>query len=295
MSLDTEAGTGAVPERSDSAGEAAGTAEGRPAAGFRAAGAWRRFWVDTWWVAWRELKHYVGQKVRIVITLIQPLIWLAFMGNMFQRVAMVPGFPAARYLDYMAPGIVVMVTLFGGIFGGMSIVWDRRFGYLNKLLAAPIVRSSVVTGKMLAVAVQTAIQALVVFAVALTMGVGFKAGPAGVPALVILAALLSLVFGGLSLALSAVLTTHEALMAVVNFITMPLMFTSNAMMPLSFMPAWLAAVARVNPLSYAIDPLRSLFLVGWDWWALAQGILVLGLAAAAMAALASALFRRSVA
>ncbi|HHY94583.1 MAG TPA: ABC transporter permease, partial [Firmicutes bacterium] len=250
---------------------------------------------DTWWICWRELKHFWGQKIRIVMTLVQPLVWLALMGNMFQRIAAVPGFPAKSYLDYMAPGIVTMVTLFGGIFGGLSIVWDRRLGYLQKLLAAPISRTTVVTGKMLAIAVQAGFQALIIFGLALAMGVKFAAGPAGVLALLLLAILLSQVFAGLSLSLGAVLTTHEALMAVVNFLTMPLMFTSNAMMPLEMMPSWLARLASVNPLSYAINPLRSLFLTGWDWSGLITGALVLAFTGLLMTLVASILFRRSLA
>ncbi|MEW6546313.1 MAG: ABC transporter permease [Bacillota bacterium] len=250
---------------------------------------------DTWWICWRELKRLWGQKIRILMTLIQPLIWLALMGNMFERIAAIPGFPARSYLDYMAPGIVTMVTLFGGIFGGLGVVWDRRLGYLQKLLAAPISRAAVVTGKMLAIAIQTAFQALVIFGLALSMGVHFAAGVPGVPVLVLLAVLLSQVFAGISLCLGAVLTSHEALMAVVNFLTMPLMFTSNAMMPLDMMPPWLARLAVLNPLSYAINPMRTLFLSGWDWAGLVRGVVVLALAGLAMTVAASSLFRRSIA
>lgn len=251
------------------------------------------FFVDTWWVAWRELKHFLGQKVRIIMVLIQPIIWLSLMGNMYQRIASVPGFPARSYLDYMAAGIVVMVTLFGGIFGGMSIVWDRRLGFLQKMLAAPISRTAMVTGKMLAAGIQSSFQALIILLIALAMGVRFSAGFGGVFVLLFLAMLLSLVFTGFSLALGAVITSHEALMAVVNFLTMPLMFTSSAMMPQSFLPNWLATLARFNPLSYAVNPMRTLFLSGFDWPAILAGALLLGLAAGFMAALASALFRRS--
>ncbi len=255
----------------------------------------RTFLDDTWWVAWRELKHFFGEKVRILMILVQPLIWLALMGNMFQKMAAIPGFPAGSYLDYMAPGIVTMVTLFGGIFGGMSIVWDRRLGFLNKLLAAPIARSAVVSGKMLAIAVQTAIQAFIIFLLARLMGVHFVSGPLGVVMVVFLAALLSLVFAGISLSFGATIKTHEALMAVMNFFTMPLMFTSNAMMPLDFMPSWLQSIARVNPLSFAINPIRSLFLTGWNARELITGVVVLALVALASGIVATRLFKRSLA
>ncbi len=188
-----------------------------------------------------------------------------------------------------------MVTLFGGIFGGLSIVWDRRFGFLHKMLAAPIARGSIVVGKSLAAAVQGAAQGLLIFAVALAMGVEFKAGLLGVLFLVALAMLITMVFAGISLALGAVITSHEALMAVVNFLTMPLMFSSSAMMPLEFMPRWLGVVARFNPLTYAVTPLRALFLVGLDWPALGQGFLVLTLGAATLTFVAARIFDRQVA
>lgn len=254
-----------------------------------------RTFSDIRWIWWREMRHFTSQKVRISLTFIQPLIWLAFMGNMFQKMASIPGFPAPTYLDYMAPGVVVMVSLFGGVFGGMSIVWDRRFGYLQKLLAAPIARSAVVLGKMLAIATQTSAQSLIILSISLLLGVRFRAGPAGLLPFVLLVALAALAFAGISLSLGAVLTSHETLLAVTNFLTLPLMFTSNAMMPTNMMPIWLARVARLNPLSYAVSPLRFLFLRGCDWPGIATGVVVLGISAAILATLATTLFRRNIA
>ncbi len=266
-----------------------------PAGGVTSKAMSRTFLADTWWVAWRELKHFVGERVRIFMILVQPFIWLVLMGNMFQKMANIPGFPAESYLDYMAPGVVTMVTLFGGIFGGMSIVWDRRLGFLNKLLAAPIARSAVVSGKMLAISLQTAVQGGIIFVIARIMGVHFASGALGAIMVIILAMLLSLVFAGISLSFGAVIRSHEALMAVMNFFTMPLMFTSNAMMPLSFMPSWLGTLARINPLSYAINPMRSLFLTGWDARELVSGVVVLALVALVGGIMATRLFKRAMA
>jgi ABC-2 type transport system permease protein len=250
---------------------------------------------DTYWVFWREMKRFRGQRVRILFTITQPILWLALMGNMYQRVAAVPGFPAQSYLDYMAPGVVVMTALFGGVFGGTSISWDRRLGYLEKMLAAPISRSAIVLGKTLAVAVQSGLQALLIFALALIMGVHFRAGPLGIAPLLLLTALITTVFSGLSLAIAAVVKSQEAIFAIINFLTLPVMFTSSAMMPLEFMPSWLAAVSRFNPISYAVQPMRALFLTGWTWDTLTQGTVSLGVASFAMVAIATSLFRRSVA
>lgn len=251
-----------------------------------------RLVLDAWWIAWRELKHFIGQKVRILLLLVQPVIWLALMGNMFNRVAAVPGFPAPSYLDYMTAGIITMVSLSGGIFGGMSIVWDRRFGFLYKLMAAPIGRGAIVLGKMMAIGIQTTFQALVIFLLARFMGVEFQGGVAGVFLLLVLAFLLSQVSSALSLGLGAVITSHEALIAATNFLTLPLIFTSEAMMPRNFMPSWLARLATYNPLSYAVNPMRALFLTGIDGKVIAEGAAVLALLALGLGYLAARLFAR---
>jgi len=252
-----------------------------------------RFLNDTYWVLWREIKHLQRQRFRIFMTLFQPVIWLTLMGNVFQRVANVPGFPASSYLNYMAPGIVVMVTLFGGVFGGMTLIWDRRLGFLQKMVAAPISRASIIFGKMLSIAVQNAIQVIVIFVVALIMSVDFNTGIGGFLIVMILASLLCMVFAGISLSLGAVATSHETLIAAVNLLTMPLMFTSNAMMPLKMMPDWLSKIAKYNPITYAVNPIRSLFLTGYDWTAILAAGLMLGLSAFLLTGLAVYLFRQN--
>ncbi len=253
-----------------------------------------RYLSDVYWVFWRETKRFFRQKIRIFMILIQPVVWLTLIGNVFEKVAQVPGFPAGSYLDFMAPGIVVMVTLFGGIWGGMTLVWDRRFGYLQKMLVVPIARSAIVLGKMLAIAFQNAMQVTVILFIALAMGVKFSAGIGGFLVLLLMAFLLCLAFSGISLSLGSVITSHETLMAVVNFLTLPVMFTSNAMMPLDMMPDWLEKIAKVNPITYAVNPIRSLFLTGFDWGAIGTGTLFLFVISLVMVVITSQIFRRAV-
>jgi ABC-2 type transport system permease protein len=252
-----------------------------------------RFLNDTFWVFWREIKHLQRQRFRIFMTLFQPVIWLTLMGNVFQRVAAVPGFPAKSYLSYMSPGIVVMVTLFGGVFGGMTLIWDRRLGFLQKMVAAPISRASIIFGKMLSIASQNLIQVTIIFVVALFMSVNFKTGIGGFLVVITLASLLCLVFSGISLSLGAVATSHETLIAAVNLLTMPLMFTSDAMMPLQMMPDWLASIAKYNPITYAVDPIRALFLTGYDWTGILEAGLMLSVSAFLLTGLAVYLFRQN--
>lgn len=250
---------------------------------------------DTLNVCWRELKRFIRQPARVIMSIIHPIIWLSLMGNMFQLVGKLPGFPTSSYLDYMAPGIVIMTTLFGGVFGGLSVVWDRRLGFLNKMLAAPISRSSIPVGKMLASTLQSGLQASIILIVALLMGVRCSTGLLGVIATILIAMLLCLALSGISLAFGAMIKTHETLMVVMNFLTMPLMFTSSALFPLEFMPSWLAAIAVWNPLTHTLNPIRTLMTEGWNWTIILPDVAAVAVFALAVIGIATLLFRRSIA
>ena len=230
---------------------------------------------DTWYVAKRELIKFFRTKVRLVMTLIQPVIWLAFMGNTMNRVTDNPFgtqmFGTSNYLTFMTPGVILMTVLFGGVFGGMSIVWDRRIGYLEKLMAAPINRGAIPFGKALAVMIQGALQVVAIVIIATLFGVRFQAGAGGVLLIILLASLFSGILSGISLSLAASIKTMETLMAIVNFFTMPLMFASNALFPIDMMPGWLATIAKFDPVTYAVGPIRELTIHGWNWGKILPG------------------------
>ena len=131
------------------------------------------------------------------------------------------------------------------------------------MLAAPIHRAAIPLGKLLSIGLQTMLQALIIAIIALCLGVRFETGVAGIAFLLLVAGLFGVIMGSISLSLAAKLTSFEALMAITNFLTMPLMFTSNAMFPTNSMPGWLQAVAHVNPLSYAVHVMRTVATKGW--------------------------------
>ncbi len=252
---------------------------------------------DTWYVAKRELIKFVRTKVRLVVTMVQPVIWLAFMGNTMNRVTDNPFgtqmFGTSNYLTFMTPGVILMTVLFGGVFGGMSIVWDRRIGYLEKMLAAPIHRGAIPFGKSLAVMIQGAVQVVAIIIIASLFGVRFQTGIGGILAIILLASLFSGILSGISLSLAASIRTMETLMAIVNLFTMPLMFASNALFPVDMMPGWLATIAKLNPVTYAVGPIRELTIRGWNWDKILPGAgVILGLAVVSML-ISQAVFQRA--
>lgn len=253
--------------------------------------------LDAVYVARRELLKFFRAKTRLLVTVIQPLIWLGLMGNMMQGFTQNP-FVAKllgteSYLAFMTPGIILMTVLFGGVFSGMSIVWDRRIGYLEKLLAAPISRAAIPLGKMLAAAVQGGFQGLLILLIATGLGVRFATGIPGAIFSLLVAMTFSLILSGFSLALASRIKSQETLMALVNFVTMPLMFTSNALFPREAMPAWLATLAQVNPVTHAVNPIRQVLLLGWDWGAVWMSLAVIGGLALGMMFLAGRSFLRA--
>lgn len=250
---------------------------------------------DGWYVCWRELKHFIHSKVGVVSITLQPIIWLVLMGNMFQRVTYIPGFPANSYIEWMAAGVIAMTVLFGGIYGGMSVLWDKRFGFMNKMLAAPISRSSVAFGKMFSAAIRSAFQVSIILGIALIIGAPMRAGVLGAVAIILIAMLLCLAFAGISLSIGAMVNGHETFFAIVNFLTMPLIFLSSALFPADFMPNWLRIAVAYNPVTYAIDPMRTLMITGWDWAIIIPGVTVVGIFTLFIGGLATFLFRRSVA
>ncbi len=177
----------------------------------------------------------------------------------------------------------------------LSILWDRRLGFLNKMLAAPIHRACIPLGKLLALMVQSRFQVVVILLVALAMGVRIGTGLPGVAFMILLASLFGIIMGGISLSLASRVTSMEALFAIMNFLTMPLMFTSNAIFPTRAMPAWMQTIARVNPLSYAVGPMRIVATQGWQWNKIWPGAVILTVLAALSVSVAITQFDRTVA
>ncbi|MGD9213569.1 MAG: ABC transporter permease [Desulfobacteraceae bacterium] len=260
----------------------------------------RPVWLsDIYYVCWRDMKRFLSQKPRILMTLVQPLIWLVLMGNMMSGMTNNPYaarmLGAKNYIDFMTPGIMIMTALFSGTFCGFSLVWDRRIGFLNKMLAAPISRTAIPVGKMTAISLQIALQVVIIGLIALAYGVTFSTGFFGFLIIVLIAGIFSFAMAGISLSIAIFFKTLEGLHPILNFLTMPLMFMSNAIFPKAAMPAWMKVISDWNPLTYAITPMRTLVIEGWVWEKIIPGLVITSAFALVMVLFSTRQFKRSIA
>ncbi|MEL7332694.1 MAG: ABC transporter permease [Cyanobacteria bacterium J06560_2] len=200
----------------------------------------------------------------LVAGVIQPLMWLILFGALFQNVPSGLFGESQNYGQFLGSGIIVFTAFAGALNAGLPVMFDREFGFLNRLLVAPLVsRFSIVIASALFIATMSLVQTAAIVALSAVLGAGLP-GPAGI--LLMTAIVLTLVFGvtALSLGLAFALPGHIELLAVIFITNLPLLFASTALVPLSFMPPWLQVVASLNPLSYAIEPIRYIYLHP-DW------------------------------
>lgn len=210
----------------------------------------------------RDLIRFWRDRVRVVGALAQPLLFLVILGTGLSsalRGAGGGGFRAGLdYQTFMYPGIIGMAVLFSSIFSGMSIIWDREFGFLKEVLVAPIDRSAVAVGKTLGGATQASLQGLILLVLAPFVGV--KLTPPAVLGLVGLIFCLSFALAGVGVALAARMKSMMGFQFVLNFLVQPAFFLSGALFPVTGLPAWMTALTRVDPLSYGVDPIRRVVL-----------------------------------
>ena len=214
-------------------------------------------------VWWRDLIRYWRDRARVGASLAQPLLYLVIFGSGLAS-SLGGGFGASAgvagvsYTTFIFPGVISMSVLFTSIFGAMSIVWDREFGFMRELLVAPIDRSAIAIGKTLGGATQAMIQGLIVLVLAPFVGVVLS--PAVVLLVVVLAFVLAFGLSAMGVALASYMRTMQGFQVVMNFLMMPMFFLSGALFPLVGLPGWMTVLTRLNPASYGIDPIRRVLL-----------------------------------
>jgi len=230
---------------------------------------------DTWYITLRDLRARIRMPVFIFMTLFQPILWLVLFTQIFKSLGGMLGPSGGSYLQFFAPGVLVMTVLFGSAFSGFGMLMDMDMGILSKMLATPVTRISVIAGRIIATVVVLLIQALIIIILALIMGVHFKTGVPGVLFTFFLLSLLGLGFAAFSNGLALLLKRQETVMAVTNLLTMPLMFLSSLMMPAALLPGWLNTVRQINPIDYAVVGARDLISNGYIWHDLWLSMVVL--------------------
>ena len=213
----------------------------------------------------RSLRALSRQPIYLAFTLIQPMIWLLLFGQLFKRLADLPGFGANSYLEYLTPGIVVMTAMFSAAWAGTAFIEDMDRGVMDRQLTSPLSRAALITASLAYQGVTMVIQSAIVLAIALLTGARFDGGLPGILVLVACAVLLGLAFAALSNAVALLVRQQEALIGVSQFLTMPLTFLSSVLMAPALMPNWVADVARFNPVDWAAVAAREALSSTPDW------------------------------
>ena len=219
----------------------------------------------TWHITLRYLRAFVRQPAWVAITLVQPIIWLLLFGALFKSVVDIPGFKGGSYIDYLAPGVVVMTAISSAGWNGMAFIDDMERGVMDRFLVSPVWRPALNLGSMAYGVFTIAIQSLIIVGLAYLVGAHFDNGVVGIAVLLLVACMLGASFAALSNALSLVARQRETLIGAVTFVLLPLTFLSGAFMQLSLVPGWIAGVARFNPVNWAVVASRSAGARDADW------------------------------
>ncbi len=261
-------------------------------------------------VVWqREMIRFVKDRTRILSSLAQPLLFLFVLGSGLGSLLRSGGGGSVRFETFLFPGVLAISVLFTAAFSGISIVWDREFGFLREMLIAPVSTASILLGKALGGATVATLQCLVLLALGGLVGVPYA--PVMLLALVGLIFLMAFMITALGLLLAARVKQVQSAMPMVQLIITPMMFLSGALFPLSGLPTWLAVLTHLNPMTYAVEPLRHVVFahldadaasrarfdpgIAWGSWSVPVGVQVLITAVAALVLLGAAVarFRRT--
>ena len=230
-----------------------------------------------WALTNRDLVKWYKNPIQLFISLIQPVVWLGLFGkalNFGSFISSQPGitqaeinalnlqtFGTTSYFSFLAGGMLAFIILFTAAFAGMSVVWDRRFGFMNKALSTPVGRGAIVTSKVLQSVVRSLIQAAIVLGIAVVFGMDTTYfTPLSIAGSFVILFLMAFGLSSLFVMLALRSADWQTQMAMINLLNLPLLFASNAMLPVSIMPGWLQGVVKFNPVSYANDAVRQMLL-----------------------------------
>lgn len=243
-------------------------------------------------VMWlREIKRYIRARSRVLGSLIMPVFFLAFLGLGFRRMP-VPGLEGGlSYLHFLVPGIVGMTLLFSSTAQGLSVLWDREFGFLKEIMVAPVSRVSIVLGRIVGGVTTNLLQAVLILAV--SAGLGFRPwSAAGLLLGVGFMILIAFTFIGFGLIFASRMKDMQGFSVVMNFVVFPLFFLSGALYPLDNLPRAVRILAYLDPLTYGVDGLRGA-LIGTSSYSPVADLAAMAACAVIMVVLGAYFFEKS--
>ncbi|AWM85380.1 ABC transporter permease [Microvirga sp. 17 mud 1-3] len=218
------------------------------------------YYTQIYAVADAEIQKLRHDPSELLTRALQPAIWLLLFGQVMAQVRGIAD--GGRYLDFLAPGILAQSVLFAAIFYGIAAIWERDLGVLHRFMVSPSPRSALVLGKAASSAVRGLSQAVIVYGLAVLIGIDVSFRPAHILGVAIFIAIGSALFSTFSLIIACIVKTRERFMGIGQVLTMPIFFASNAIYPIELMPPWLKTISSANPLTYEVDGLRALMLTG---------------------------------
>ena len=241
----------------------------------------------------RQARNLFREPIWIALMLIQPMVWLLLYGQLFRRLPSLDptGFGTTSYILFLTPGIVVMNSFFGGTWSGMSMITDLDRNVIERFLATPVSRISLVLSQVVRAGLTASIQALIILVVGLALGARVHEGVAGWIVVVAAAALVAALFAGISHGIALIVRREATMIAMANFIGLPLFFLSTALISATAMPHWMTWAARFNPLNWGVVAARDVTLPDSNWISAVWHLGLLAGATAITAAFATWTFR----
>jgi ABC-2 type transport system permease protein len=246
---------------------------------------------DVWHLFQRHVRNTRRMPAFLIVGIVQPVLWMALFSQLFGRITLLPGFEIGSYVQFLAPGIAVMSSLFGSGYAGIGLLVDLERGAMDRMLATPVSRVALIAARVLTTAVTVLLQGAIILAVAAGLGARPRRGALSVAMVLAAAALLGAGMGAFSNFVALLTRRQETLFALMNFTLLPLTFLSSMIMSRFLMPAWIRTAAEYNPVNWAVMAARNGF-EGRDWAASAAYLTYLALFATAASALATLAFRR---
>jgi len=212
-----------------------------------------------WVIAYRDLLRFIQERARLIASFAMPLLFLIIFGAGFNRVIGTIA-PGVDFVQFIYPGIIAMTVLMGSLMSGLSVVWDREFGFLREVLVAPLSRTGIVLGKALGTAVIALGQGFVLLVLAPIIGV--RLDPMLILKLIPLLIIVSLSLSGFGILVASRMRSQQGFQMLIQIIIMPLVFLSGVFFPVNNVPVWLEVISKINPLTYGVDAIRQVFLSG---------------------------------